>query len=101
MPRGSLGVWHAVQWLNTAREGHATVVAQNPNDADEHFLYAFGGRDAAGTYLDSYEFVTINNAANDGANRRLDRKHSQYWHRQSRSRSMGRGQPRHESGGRR
>lgn len=68
LPRGSLGVWHATEALTVAREGHATVAVQNPNNPNEHFLYAFGGRDDQGAYLDSYEFTTITPAANEGQN---------------------------------
>ncbi len=65
LPPGSLGVWHEVAGspLNTRREAHATVAAPDlGTPEDDWFLYAFGGRDETGTYLDTYEYakVTIN-----------------------------------------
>ncbi len=62
--QGALGKWHALsETLGTAREGHAIAAVENPNDATEVFLYAFGGRNASGTLLDSYEWATIDLAA--------------------------------------
>jgi hypothetical protein len=52
--------------LNTARANHAAVAVQNPNDATQYFLYAFGGRDDTGTVLDSYEWATVD-VAPDGS----------------------------------
>ncbi len=65
---GSLGQWRDMtnSQLNTARSRHAAVAVQNPNDATQYFLYAFGGRDAAGDVLDSYEWATVDVAA-DGS----------------------------------
>ncbi|MDH5672857.1 MAG: hypothetical protein OEZ06_11955 [Myxococcales bacterium] len=68
MPRGSLGVWHAVDGsrcgdvdceLNTARESHAAVAVEDPAMPGTFYLYAFGGRDGGGGYLDSYEVATV------------------------------------------
>ncbi|HEX2678024.1 MAG TPA: hypothetical protein VHM19_15325, partial [Polyangiales bacterium] len=68
LPSGSLGVWHAVDGarctsgdckLGTARESEAVVAVKDPSNAAQYFLYAIGGRDAAGTYLDTYEVATI------------------------------------------
>ncbi|PJB35644.1 MAG: hypothetical protein CO108_25080 [Deltaproteobacteria bacterium CG_4_9_14_3_um_filter_63_12] len=61
LPQGSLGVWHTLTGspLTTTREGHVTVAVNNPNAADEVYLYAFGGRSASGTYLDTYEYATL------------------------------------------
>jgi hypothetical protein len=59
LPPGSLGKWHAASSLNVAREGHTSVVTRNPNDANQYYVYAFGGRDAAGGFLNSYEYATI------------------------------------------
>ncbi|HEX2677554.1 MAG TPA: hypothetical protein VHM19_12965, partial [Polyangiales bacterium] len=75
LPAGSLGTWHAVDGarcndsdcqLGTAREALATVAIANPADATQYFLYAFGGRDASGTYLDTYELATVH-VASDGS----------------------------------
>jgi hypothetical protein len=68
LPPGSLGQWRdlGTSALNTARANHATVAVQNPNAADQYFMYAFGGRDDTGTVLDSYEWATIDVAA-DGS----------------------------------
>lgn len=65
---GDLGNWHAVGavTLNTPREGLATVAVPNPKNANEVYVYAFGGRDDTGTQLDSYEYATITLAA-DGS----------------------------------
>lgn len=62
--QGSLGVWHEVEGatLGTAREGHATVAAPNPASpagTEEWYLYVFGGRDSAGSYLSSYEWARV------------------------------------------
>ncbi|MGD8861747.1 MAG: kelch repeat-containing protein [Myxococcales bacterium] len=69
LPSGSLGVWHAADTaercadadcaLSTPREGLATVAVQDPAQADTYYLYAFGGRDDVGTYLDTYEVAVI------------------------------------------
>ncbi|HKU39473.1 MAG TPA: IPT/TIG domain-containing protein, partial [Polyangiales bacterium] len=75
LPAGSLGVWHAVNGsrctsgdclLGSAREGAAVTAIENPANASQWFLYAFGGRNASGTYLDSYEVATIS-IASDGS----------------------------------
>jgi hypothetical protein len=72
MPTGSLGVWHAVDGarcedancaLTSAREGLVTVAVRDRVEAstttDTYYLYAFGGRNAAGTYLASFELATV------------------------------------------
>ncbi|HKP62861.1 MAG TPA: IPT/TIG domain-containing protein [Polyangiales bacterium] len=75
LPAGSLGVWHAVDGarctsgdclLASAREGAAVTAFENPANASQWFLYAFGGRNASGTYLDSYEVATVT-IASDGS----------------------------------
>jgi hypothetical protein len=65
---GSLGQWRdmSASAMNTARANHATAAVQNPNDATQYFLYSFGGRDETGTLLDSYEWATVDVAA-DGS----------------------------------
>jgi hypothetical protein len=73
MPSGSLGVWHAVSGarcttadcsLASAREGLAVTTLEDPTTPGRFYLYAFGGRNAAGTYLDTYEVATVTVAAN-------------------------------------
>jgi len=72
MPAGSLGVWHAVDGarcedadcaLASAREGLVTVAVrdrvESSTTTDTYYLYAFGGRSAAGTYLASFELATV------------------------------------------
>jgi hypothetical protein len=71
LPAGSLGAWHAVDGtrcssgdclLGSAREGLATVAVQK--DATTAFLYAVGGRNGSGTYLNTYEVATVTIAGN-------------------------------------
>ncbi|HEX7479325.1 MAG TPA: hypothetical protein VF331_16095 [Polyangiales bacterium] len=69
LPPGSVGVWHAVDGavrctttdckLGTSRESHSTVAVQKPTDPTKYYLYGFGGRDASGTYLDTYEVAAV------------------------------------------
>lgn len=63
LPAGSLGVWHNLTGsaLNTAREAHAAVAAPNyaASGSVQWFLYAIGGRNAAGAYLSSYEYAVV------------------------------------------
>ncbi len=73
LPTGSLGVWHAVDGadrcedasceLGTAREGLVTVAVRDRTEVDAltdtYYLYAIGGRDAAGTYLSTIELATV------------------------------------------
>jgi hypothetical protein len=75
LPPGSIGVWHALNGarcssgdclLGSAREGLAVTTVQNPADASQWYLYAFGGRDQTGTYLDTYEVATVTIAADGG-----------------------------------
>ena len=66
LPVGSLGVWHAVGALNTAREATTAISAVDPADPNTHYLYAFGGRDASGAYLGTAEYAAITLAA-DGS----------------------------------
>ena len=72
LPAGSLGVWHAVNGarcssgdclLGSAREGLAVTAIQDPTDATQFYVYAFGGRDQSGVFLDSYEVATVTVAA--------------------------------------
>lgn len=75
LPAGSLGRWHSVDGarcaaadcsLLTAREGLAVAAVADPADSTRYFLYAFGGRDASGGYLDSYEVATVTLAPDGG-----------------------------------
>jgi hypothetical protein len=68
LTQGSLGMWHLVTSspLNANREAHATVAVQDPNASSKWFLYAFGGRNEAGTYLSTYEYATVT-VAGDGS----------------------------------
>jgi hypothetical protein len=75
LPAGSLGVWHAVSGarcssgdclLSSAREGLVSVAVNNPENQSQWYLYAFGGRDQTGNYLDSYEVATVS-VAGDGS----------------------------------
>lgn len=75
LPPGSLGRWHEVEGgrcssascaLSSAREGLTVAAVSDPADASRHYLYAFGGRDESGVYLDSYEVATVSVAA-DGS----------------------------------
>ena len=66
LPEGSLGTWHDAGVLTTPREALTVASAQDPADPNTWYLYAFGGRDATGTYLASAEYVTITVAA-DGS----------------------------------
>ena len=65
LPPGSLGQWREMtdSALNTARAKLATAVVQNPSDPGQYYLYAFGGHDASGSVLDSYEWARIDVAA--------------------------------------
>jgi hypothetical protein len=65
LPLGSLGVWHAVGTLATAREGASVLAVPDPVNTDTHYLYAIGGRDAGGAVLDSYEYVAITDVASN------------------------------------
>jgi hypothetical protein len=68
LPAGSLGVWHAVNGarcssgdclLASAREGLAVTAIHSPSNSAQWYLYAFGGRNQSGTYLDTYEVATV------------------------------------------
>ncbi len=74
LPSGSLGVWHAVSGslctsgdclLGSAREGLAVTAFESPTAAGKWYLYASGGRNGSGTYLDTYEVATVT-VAGDG-----------------------------------
>ncbi|MCA9541411.1 MAG: hypothetical protein KC620_21075, partial [Myxococcales bacterium] len=57
MPPGSLGVWHTAGALNTPRAASAVLTA--PAGGGDTFLYAFGGRDAGGAPLATYEVSRV------------------------------------------
>ncbi|MCB9550231.1 MAG: hypothetical protein H6706_30920 [Myxococcales bacterium] len=64
LPPGSLGVWHPVARLNTAREAAAVAATQ---DAGGAWLHVLGGRDAAGQPLATYEYTRITPEGDVGA----------------------------------
>lgn len=64
LPPGSLGVWHTVAPMNVNRTRHATVAAPAPGTPNTWYLYAFGGENASGTVLASFEYATVTVAAN-------------------------------------
>ena len=66
LPFGAFGVWHEVGPLGSAREGAGATFAADPTIAGRFYLYAIGGRDAAGTALASYDYAPITVAA-DGS----------------------------------
>ncbi|MFP4599500.1 MAG: hypothetical protein ACLFVJ_14675 [Persicimonas sp.] len=68
LPLGSVGVWHQPDDTNgdpvalkQARYHHGVTSAPNPDDDDEHFVYATTGGDG-NTVFDDYEYfsVTVN-----------------------------------------
>ncbi len=59
LPLGALGVWHETSPLDVAREGAGVAAAPDPDDPAAFFLYAIGGRDAAGATVDTYTFARI------------------------------------------
>lgn len=58
LPLGSLGKWHEVATLNTARHSHGVTAAPDPIEASTQYLYVAGGTDGA-TTLDSIEYLAI------------------------------------------
>ncbi len=63
---GETGQWHSAGTLGTAREGLTAVSAPIPGTTDQWAIYAAGGRDATGTYLNSIEYAVVTVAA-DGS----------------------------------
>ena len=59
LPLGSLGEWHPVGNLSTARHAHGLTAAQDPSDPGMYYLYAAGGLDSNGTALSSIEKISI------------------------------------------
>ncbi len=59
LPLGSLGMWHHIASLQTARVFSGVAFARNPANPDQFHLYAIGGEDSAGDALADYEFITI------------------------------------------
>ena len=59
LPIGTLGTWHPVGTLATARFNHGVTVAPDPNDAAVRHIYVAGGEGTPGTPLDSIERVTV------------------------------------------
>lgn len=56
---GAPGGWVEIAPLNTPRETHALTVAPSPSSDNTFYLYAIGGRNDDGLYLDSYEVAGI------------------------------------------
>ncbi|PLX44583.1 MAG: hypothetical protein C0609_05180 [Deltaproteobacteria bacterium] len=65
---GSLGVWHQPTlnnngsdsvYLTTQRNGVATAIAPSPSDPNVCYIYAYGGVNGDGTYLNTYEWASI------------------------------------------
>ena len=52
--------------LGSAREGLATAAFEDPSAPGKWYLYAFGGRDASATYLDTYEVAAVT-VSSDGS----------------------------------
>jgi hypothetical protein len=65
LPVGSLGRWHEVASLLSAREGPAVLAASHPSDPTVWFVYAAGGRNGTGL-LATYEVARVSLAA-DGS----------------------------------
>ncbi len=65
MPLGSLGTWHEVGTLATAREGAALVAVPDGNVPERWYLHLLGGRGPGGTALRSTEWATVEVLAED------------------------------------
>lgn len=75
LPAGSLGMWHALNGsrcssgdclMGSKREGAVVTTVVEPTDPSQWYLYAFGGRNESGAYLDTYEVAKIT-IASDGS----------------------------------
>jgi hypothetical protein len=64
---GSLGTWRSLGNLGmtSTREAHATVVAPSSLVAGDSFIYALGGRDSSGAYLNTYEYWKVSPSGSD------------------------------------
>ena len=59
LPDGTLGQWAALPSLGIEREAPAVGIATDPVDPSVRYLYAAGGRDAAGVVLDTIEVLDL------------------------------------------
>jgi hypothetical protein len=59
LPVGTTTKWVPIASLNTARAGAGVTALPSPADPSKVFIYAIGGRDAAGAALGSYEVMTV------------------------------------------
>ncbi len=59
LPLGAHGQWVAMPSLGTPRAGFGLAHAVDPANADIHYLYAIAGRNAMGTRLATYEFLSV------------------------------------------
>lgn len=60
LPIGSLGRWQTLgATLSIPREGAGVAWGLDPADATLAYLYVIGGRSAAGTVHDTYEYLTL------------------------------------------
>lgn len=63
---GSHGTWVSMPSMNTPRSSHGLGRALDPSAAGRWYLYALGGRDGGGAFLDGYEYLQVDVAA-DGS----------------------------------
>ncbi len=59
LPKGSLGRWAQLDSMGSAREGACVGVGEDPAASGTWYLFAAGGRNAAGTVLRSVEVFDI------------------------------------------
>jgi hypothetical protein len=66
LPLGSTGKWASLPIMGSARKGAAAAVAFDPADPQKKtfYVYALLGQDAAGTALNTYEFLPVAIEAN-------------------------------------
>lgn len=59
LPLGAHGTWAALPSLAMQRSGLGLAQALDPADPSVHYLYAIGGRNAAGAPVATYEFLRV------------------------------------------
>lgn len=59
LPLGAHGTWVELPPLNTPRAGHGLGYALDPDDPNQHYLYAVGGIDEGGNAMATFEFLPI------------------------------------------
>lgn len=67
LPLGSLGRWHPVAAMASARQGAAVTVLADRDESDVWWIHAFGGRDETGAALSTIERLRVDVAAAHGA----------------------------------